>query len=87
MQVGALFERFAVEFELDMPAEAEEKLLRVADVRDFIRKAYARQGIEISAGAVFDRLRQLAALLTHADASEIEPQTLLADLVAGRRAA
>lgn len=87
MQLSALFERFEIEFELDLPADAEERLLRVADVRDFIRKAYARQGIEISSGAVFDRLRQIAAVLTRTDASEIEPQTRLADLVSGRRAA
>ena len=87
MDLNELFTRFEVEFELDLPDDAEDTLVCVRDVRDYIRKIYREQGIEASAGAIFERLRRIAAVLTHADASEIEPQTRLADLIPNDRAA
>jgi len=84
MELSELFARFEVEFELELPEDAEQRLLTVSDVRDCIRKDYRRQGIEISAGAVFDRLRQIIAILTRTDATDIEPETRLADLVPER---
>jgi hypothetical protein len=80
MHVSELFQRYEIEFELDLPEDAEETLVYVRDVRDYIRKAYREQGIEASSGAIFDRLRQITAVLTRTDASEIEPQTRLSDL-------
>jgi hypothetical protein len=87
MEMNELFSRFEVEFELDMPDDAEDTLVHVRDVRDYIREVYREQGIEAPAGAIFERVRRIAAHLTHADASEIEPQTRLADLIRQDRAA
>lgn len=87
MDLNELFARFEIEFEIDLPEDAEERMLRVCDVRDFVRKAYRAQGIEISAGAVFERLRRLSAVHTKTDASDIEPETRFADLVSRPRAA
>ena len=86
MDLNELYERFEIEFEIDLPDDAEETLGRVKDVRDFVRTAYRTQGIEISAGAVFERVRRISAVLTHSDASEIEPETRFADLIARRAA-
>ena len=87
MDLNELFTRFEVEFELNLPDDAEDTLVCVRDVRDYIRKIYREQGIEASSGAIFERVRRITAVLTHADASEIEPQTRLADLVLNDRAA
>jgi hypothetical protein len=87
MELNELFSRFEVEFELDMPDDAEDTLVQVRDVRDYIREVYREQGIEAPAGAIFERVRRIAAHLAHADASEIEPQTRLADLIRHNRAA
>lgn len=87
MKLSELFRRIGVEFEIDMPEDAEEKLLCVRDLRDFVRKAYRAQGIEISSGAVYDRICQIAALLTRIDTSTITPETRLADLMQRNRAA
>jgi hypothetical protein len=87
MELRELFSRFEIEFELDLPDDAEETLLCVRDVRDYIRKAYGDQGVEISSGATFERLRRITALLTRTDASEIEPATRFADLIPQYRAA
>lgn len=87
MELYELFERFEVEFELDLPDDAEETLPTVRDVRDYIRKIYRDQGIEAPAGAIFERIRRLTALLTRADASEIEPPTRFTDLLPDPRAA
>ncbi len=84
MELIELFERFEVEFELDLPADAEETLPTVRDVRDHIRRAYRDEGIEAPSGAIFERLRRLTACLTHTDASEIEPPTRFADLLPKR---
>jgi hypothetical protein len=87
MDLNELFSRFEVEFELDLPDDAEESLVCVRDVRDHIRKVYREQGIEASAGAIFERLRRITALLTRTDASEIAPAPRLSDLVQAHRAA
>jgi hypothetical protein len=87
MDLNELFSRFEVEFELDLPDDAEDTLVCVRDVRDYIRKVYRDQGIEASAGAIFERLRRIAAVLTQTDASEIAPATRLCDLVQASRAA
>ncbi len=87
MDLDELFLRFEVEFELDMPDDAENTLVCVRDVRDYIREVYREQGIEAPAGAIFERVRRIAAHVTHADASEIEPKTRLADLILNSRAA
>ena len=84
MELSELFSRFEVEFELDIPEDVEETLQCVRDVRDYIRQVYREQGIEASAGAIFERVRRLTAQLTHSDASEIEPATRFADLMPGR---
>lgn len=87
MELRELFARIEIEFELDLPDDAEETLLCVRDVRDYIRKAYRDQGVEISSGATFERLRRITAVLTRTDASEIEPASRFADLIAQYRAA
>jgi hypothetical protein len=87
MELYELFERFEIEFELDLPDDAEETLLTVRDVRDSIRQIYREQGIEAPSGAIFERLRRLTALLTRADASDIEPATRFSDLLPTHRAA
>ncbi len=86
MELRELFARFEIEFELDLPDDAEETLICVRDVRDYVRKAYRDQGVEISSGATFERLRRITALLTRTDASEIEPASRFADLVQKYRA-
>ena len=87
MDLNEVFSRYEVEFELDLPDDAEDSLLCVRDVRDYIRKVYRDQGIEASAGAIFERLRRITAVLTRTDASEIAPETRLSDLVRTHRAA
>ena len=82
-----LYERFEIEFELDLPGDAEETLLTVRDVRDCIRRIYREQGIEAPSGAIFERLRRVTAVLTRADASDIEPATRFSDLLPAPRAA
>ena len=84
MDLNELFERFEIEFELDLPEDAEETLLTVRDVRDYIRRIYRDQGIEAPAGAIFERVRRITAVLTHTDVSEIEPPTRFADLMPNR---
>jgi hypothetical protein len=86
MELRELFSRFEIEFELDLPEDAEETLACVRDVRDYVRKAYRDQGIEISSGAAFERIRRITALLTRADASEIEPGSRFTDLLQHRAA-
>lgn len=81
MELRELFARFEIEFELDLPDDAEETLVCVRDVRDYVRKAYRDQGIEIPSGATFERIRRITALMTRADASEIEPASRFADLL------
>jgi acyl carrier protein len=82
MELQELFSRFEIEFEIDLPDDAEETLRCVRDVRDCVRRIYREQGIEAPAGAIFERLRRLIAVLARVDASEIEPQTHFADLLA-----
>lgn len=84
MEVSDLLGRFEIEFEIDIPENAEDSLVTVRDVRDYIRKVYREQGIEAPAGAIFERMRRMIAVLTRNDASDIEPATRLADLVGGR---
>ena len=84
MEVSDLFERFEIEFEIEIPEAAESALITVRDVRDYIRQVYREQGVEAPAGAIFERVRRLMAVLTRNDASEIEPATRLADLVPKR---
>jgi hypothetical protein len=81
MELRELFARFEIEFELDLPDDAEETLTCVRDVRDYVRKAYDNQGVELSSGAAFERIRRITALLTRIDASEIEPGSRFADLL------
>jgi len=86
MNVNALFARLEIEFEMDIPEEIEESLVCVRDVRDFIRTTYRAQGIEAPAGAIFERVRRLAARLADADASDIRPETKFSEIVARRTA-
>lgn len=87
MDLESLFARFEAEFELDFPADAETTMTRVRDVREFVRRAYARQGIEISAGAVFERLRCVLALVVRGGADEVRPESALMDILARKRPA
>lgn len=84
MEISDLLSRFEIEFEIEIPEYVEDSLVTVRDVRDYIRKVYREQGIEAPAGAIFERMRRLIAVLTRTDASEIEPATRLADLTAKR---
>lgn len=84
MDLYGLFLRFSKEFEVDFPEDAEEKFATVQDVRDFVRREIARQGVECSSGVVFDRLCRLMALVLRVDATEIKLQTRFEDIL-GRR--
>lgn len=87
MELFNLFIRFEKEFEIEFPEQAPEKMLCVKDVCDFIRKEYARQGIEIPSGVIFDRIRRLLVIVLRADDSEIRPTTRFADVAPQRRPA
>ena len=87
MELENLFLRIEKEFEIDLPAQAEENVASVKDACDFIRKEYARQGIEIPSGVIFDRIRRLMAIVLRADDSAIKLNTRFADVVARRNSA
>lgn len=87
MELYNLFLRFSQEFEVDFPENAEEKLVSVKDVRDYVRKEISKQGIECSAGVVFDRICRLMAIVLRVDVSEIGPETRFADVLKRRSAA
>lgn len=80
MQLSELLSCFENEFELDIPEDAEESMLCIRDVRDYVREVYRGQGIEVPAGAVFERIRRLVAVVTATDATDVRPDTRLADL-------
>jgi hypothetical protein len=84
MNPSELYSRLEIEFELEIPEAAEEGLRSVRDVRDYIRHVYREQGIEVSSGAVFERVRRLIAVLARVDASAIRPETLLSDVEESR---
>ena len=87
MELFNLFIRFEKEFEIEFPDHAQEKMTSVKDVCDFIRKEYARQGIECPSGVIFDRVRRLMAIVLRADDGEIRPTTRFADVPRRRPAA
>jgi hypothetical protein len=80
MNLSDLFERLEVEFELEIPEDAEDSLLCVQDVRNYVREIYKEQGIEVPSGAIFERIRRMIALLAHVDASAIRPETKLSEI-------
>jgi hypothetical protein len=80
MHLSELLSCFENEFELDIPEDAEETMVCVRDVRDYVREVYREQGIEVPSGAVFERIRRLVAVLTATDATDIRPDTKLVDL-------
>jgi hypothetical protein len=82
MELENLFLRFEKEFEIDLPEQADETIVSVKDACDFIRKEYARQGIEIPSGVVFDRIRRLMGIVLRADDAAIKLNTRFADVVA-----
>lgn len=81
MEVYNLFLRFETEFEVEFPENAEETMPCVKDVRDFVRREISRQGVECSAGVVFDRMCRLMALVLRVDATEIRPETRFSDVL------
>lgn len=87
MELFNLFARFETEFEIDFPRDAAETMPAVKDVRDFVRRAYAQQGIECPAGVIFDRVARLLAIVLRADAMGVRPETRFADLLPKRPAA
>jgi len=87
MELLNLFIRFEKEFEIDFPGSAQENMATVKDVCDFIRKEYARQGIECPSGVIFDRVRRLMAIVLRADDNEIRLTTRFAEVPRRRPAA
>jgi len=87
MELFNLYLRFEKEFEIDFPEDRETTMLCVKDVCDFIRKEYARQGIECPGGVIFDRVRRLMSIMLRADDDEIRLNTCFADVVAQRSSA
>lgn len=87
MELYNLFVRFETEFEIEFPENAAETMVTVKDVRDFVRRAYAKQGIECSAGVIFDRIAKLLAILLRADAMAVRPETRFGDLLPKRKPA
>ena len=87
MELFNLYLRFEKEFEIDFPEDRETTMLCVKDVCDFIRKEYARQGIECPAGMIFDRIRRLMAIVLRADDDKIRLNTRFSDVVAPRSSA
>ncbi len=85
MELFNLFVRFEKEFEIDFPDQAHETMARVKDVCDFIRKEYARQGIECPSGVIFERIRRLMAIVLRTDDSEIRLTTCFEDVIPSRR--
>ncbi|GAA0524692.1 hypothetical protein FHS83_001842 [Rhizomicrobium palustre] len=81
MELYNLFARFSLEFEVDFPQDASETMLTVKDVRDFVRREYVREGIECSAGVIFDRITRLMAILLRVDVMSVRPETRFADLL------
>ena len=80
MNVTELLACFENEFELDIPEDAEETMVCIRDVRDYVREVYRGQGIEVPSGAVFERIRWLVAVVTATDATDVRPESKLADL-------
>lgn len=87
MELDTLFSRFEIEFEVEFADDAVDTLVTVKAVRDYIRREIMRQGVECSAGVVFDRMCQLIALVLRVDAMAIRPETRLADLLPKRQSA
>ncbi len=87
MELDNLFARFEKEFEIELPEHADEKMVQVRDVCAFIRKDYARQGIECPSGVIFDRVRRLMAIVLRADDGDIQLTTRFADMVTPRSSA
>ena len=87
MELENLFLRIEKEFEIDLPEQAEDNVVSVKDACDFIRKEYARQGIECPAGMIFDRIRRLMAIVLRADDDKIRLNTRFSDVVAPRSSA
>jgi hypothetical protein len=55
-------------------------MVTVQDVRDYIRETYRTLDMEVPAGAIFERVRRLIAVLAHVDATAIQPDTKLANV-------
>lgn len=86
MNLNELFTRLENEFQIEIPEADEAKLASVRDLRDYIREAYREQSMELPAGLIFERLRRLIALVALVDASDVKPESRLAD-IGGRVAA
>jgi hypothetical protein len=84
MNLSDLFSRLEDDFEIEIPEYVEEDMVTVQDVRDYIREMYRDQGMEVPAGAIFERVRRLIAVLARVDASAIQPETKLANVEASR---
>jgi hypothetical protein len=81
MKLSDLYSKLEEEFEIDIPEEAEETMVCVRDIRDYIREACRLQGIEMPAGAIFERVRRAIAVWAKVDAMSIQPQTKLVDIM------
>jgi hypothetical protein len=84
MDVYSLFLRFSKEFEVDFPDNAEETMITVKDVRDYVRREIARQGVECSSGVVFDRLCRIMSMVLRVDSTGIKLETRFEDLLLRR---
>jgi hypothetical protein len=87
MELFNFFLRLEKEFEIDFPDNREETMASVKEVCDFIRKEYARQGIECPSGMIFDRVRRLIGIMLRADEDKIRLNTRFADVLAQRSSA
>lgn len=81
MDLSDLFSHLEVEFDMDIPADAEETMPCVRDIRDFIRESYKDQGMDMPSVAVFERVRRAIAAWAKVDVKSIEPGTKLVDLM------
>jgi acyl carrier protein len=81
MNLSDLFAHLESEFELDIPEDAEETMLCVRDIRDYICDCYRDQGMELPASAIFERVRRTIAVWAKVDVMKIQPQTRLTDIV------
>lgn len=81
MNLSDLFAHLEIEFDIDIPEDAEETMLCVRDLRDYIRDAFKDQGMDLPAGAVFERVRRTIAVWAKVDAMTIQPQTKLIDIM------
>lgn len=81
MKLSDLFSHLEVEFDLDIPEDAEETLLTIRDIRDYIRDCYRDQGMDQPAVAIFVRVCRVVAAWAKVDSRKLQPETKLADVM------